>query len=85
LSEYQTNGTYVSTKAFGSTGWDDSYAVAVDTSGNVYMDGLFAGTVDFNAGLGIDNKTAINGNDIFLTSYDATGAYRWTDVIAGNG
>jgi len=45
----------------------------VDVSGNVYVAGLFNGTVDFGAGGLISAGAA----DVFLAKYDANGNYIW--------
>jgi hypothetical protein len=52
---------------------DIGRAVTVDASGNLYVAGLFNGTVDFGAG----GLTSSGANDVFLAKYDASGNYIW--------
>jgi hypothetical protein len=56
---------------------DDCFAVSVDDSKNVYTTGEFKGTVDFDPGPGIDNRTAVGGSDIFIHKMDSMGNYLW--------
>lgn len=56
-------------------------AVAADASGNVYMTGEFAGTVDFGGG-GLTSAGAFDG---FVASYTSAGAFRWAIRFGGGG
>ena len=63
-------------------------SVVVDTSGNRYVIGFFAGTdVDFNLASGAqDLKSSVsNSYDVFVTKFNASGAYVWTQVFGGTG
>ncbi len=65
----------------GSTSPDGINAIAVDANGNIYTTGVFVGTVDFDPGAGIDNRTSAGGSrDIFVQKLDANGnlVYVWT-------
>lgn len=50
--------------------------LAVDEDGNVFVTGSFEGTVDFDPGI---NEVSLTGNgaDLFLASYDKSGAFRF--------
>ncbi|MBW2732475.1 MAG: SBBP repeat-containing protein [Deltaproteobacteria bacterium] len=67
-------------QTLGGPQWDYSYDVAVDKSGNIYVAGAFQGTAD----LGDGPVTSKGGYDVFLTSFDATGALRWQKVLGGS-
>ena len=43
-----------------------AHFVAVDGSGNVYTQGVFSGTVDFDPGAGVFYMTSAGGSDAFL-------------------
>jgi hypothetical protein len=70
-------------KGMGGTGSERGNSIAVDVSGNVYTVGYFAGTVDFDPGVGIHNLTTSGANDIFISKLDATGNFVWAKSIGG--
>ena len=57
---------------FGGTSTDMSHSVAVDSSGNVYTTGYFAGTVDFDPGSGTTNLTSNGNQDGFVSKLDSS-------------
>ncbi len=59
--------------------------VAVDSQQNRYVCGYFAGTLDFNPGIGEDSKTSQNGFTAFVTRIDRDGTYNWTQTFGGTG
>ena len=58
----------------GGSGDDSINAMAVDSSGNVYLAGSFQGTVDFDLGDGLSTLTSAGGNDAFVAKYSPSGA-----------
>ncbi len=70
-------------RTWGDIGRDESYAVAADESGNVYVTGRFRDTVDFDPGSGIDSRTSNGEWDIFLVKYDSSGVFRWVRTWGG--
>jgi hypothetical protein len=62
---------------------DYGRSIAVDASGNTYVTGYFAGTVDFDPGAGIVNLTSAGSNDIFIAKYNALGNYVYAKSIGG--
>jgi hypothetical protein len=79
LASYTPSGQHRWSKRFGSTSSDYGYAVAVDGNGNVYVTGYFYGSVDFGGGV----LTSAGSGDIFLASYTAAGAHRWSKRFGG--
>jgi len=75
---------YAWTRTWGGASWDDmGYDIDVDASGNVYVVGRFAGTADFDPGTGVDNHTTVNGWDVFLSKYNASGTFQWAKTWGG--
>ena len=84
VSKLDASGNYVWAKQFGGTSNDYGYSVAVDSSGNVYTTGFFAGTADFDPGAGTANLTVVEGN-VFVSKLDASGNYVWARSFGGHG
>jgi len=79
---------YCWAKRIGGAGVDriDYSAIAVDTTGNLYIVGSFGGTVNFGEDWGVtDTKTLTGTADIFITKIDVNGNYYWTKRIGGSG
>jgi hypothetical protein len=76
---------YQWTNTIGGTGSDNPLDIAVDKANNVYVAGQFSGTVDFNPGVGTDNRVSAGGTDIFVTKYSSGNTYQWTNTIGSTG
>jgi hypothetical protein len=84
VTKINSNGTYGWTKTMGGIDYDYGYAINTDSSGNVYVTGIFSSTVDFGLDFGTtDIKTSAGGSDIFITKINANGTYGWTKTMGG--
>jgi hypothetical protein len=82
VSKFDSNGAFQWARTFGGTGWDAVGSVMTDRWNNVYATGLFVNAVDFGAGAQIPSN---GGRDVFLTSFDSTGAFRGALTWGGSG
>jgi hypothetical protein len=57
----------------------------IDGSGNPSVAGFFSGTVDFNPGAGVDNRTSNGIRDVFLSGFDSNGNLVWARTWGGPG
>jgi hypothetical protein len=65
---------------------DQSFAIARDATGNIYVTGKFELTADFNSDGGTTNNLTSNGgDDIFVAKYNSSGDYQWAFNIGGTG
>ncbi|MEJ7739818.1 MAG: SBBP repeat-containing protein [Chitinophagaceae bacterium] len=85
VAKYDSAGNYIYNRAFGSTGIDAGYGIAVDRLGNVYVTGNFTGTVDFDPGAGFEYRTSAGNLDIFVARYDTSGNYLYALAMGGRG
>ena len=60
----------------GSSGWDESFSVAADSSGNVYLTGLTSGDL---------GGTQQGIRDVFVAKYDTDGSLLWTQQLGSAG
>lgn len=83
VSKLDSSGNFLWAKQLGGTDDDDSYAIAVDATSNVYTVGTFYATADFDPGVGTYNLTAEGQYDIFISKLDASGNFAWAKRIGG--
>ena len=76
VRKYTSTGSVASTWQFGTAGQDTPHAVAVDSTGNVYVVG------DTDADLGDTNA---GGYDAFVRRYTTTGSVGWTSQFGTTG
>jgi hypothetical protein len=81
VAKYDPTGVHLWSARIGGSSGDSALGVAVDSEGDVYVTGIFQGTVNFGGG----NVTA-SMTDAFLLKLDgATGGYEWVRTIGGSG
>jgi hypothetical protein len=77
---------YLSTVRIGGAERDEPRAIVVNPrSGDRYLCGSFAGTVDFaeDFAASADTRVSAGGTDAFVTKINADGSYGWTRRIGG--
>jgi autotransporter-associated beta strand protein len=85
----QNAGLYGSEPTFGyaiSAGGlssDQGDAIAVDSSGNVYVTGSFSGTADFETSPATYDLTSTGYTDAFVAKYSPLGALVWAENFGG--
>lgn len=62
---------------FGSSTQDEGRKVKYDVSGNIYLTGVFTGTIDIDPSGSVSNLVSVGGSDIFLAKYDPSGQLLW--------
>ncbi len=83
LSRLDSSGNLVWVLTWGGTGRDGSRNCALDADGNIYVSGLFEGTVDFDPGPGIIEYSSNGGMDIFLSKLNYNGDLLWVRAWGG--
>jgi len=76
--------TFEWAQSFGAPFSDKGYAITTDASGNIYVSGIFGNTIDFDAGSGTANLTAVGAWDIFVQKLDASGNFLWAKSFGGS-
>jgi len=83
ICKLNANGNLVWAQHIGGTGFDNGEDITVDALGNIYATGNFADTVDFDFGVGVQNRGSSGSGDIFILKLDSTGAYTRVTVLGG--
>ena len=69
--------------ALGATGDQGGQQVVVDAAGNIYLAGIFQGTVDFNLSPEVENLTSSDRDgNYFVAKYDPSGSLIWVERVA---
>jgi len=91
LSKFDSSGEFHGARTWGGkgdiTGYGDmAYGVTVDDLESVYVAGVFRGTVDFDPGPGIEERTAgwDWGGDRFLSKFNPAGEFQWVRAWDGD-
>ena len=82
IQKLNASGNFVWAKSFGDSSIDGGYSITTDASGNIFTTGHFAGTVDFNPGVGTANLTSAGNYDIFIQKL-SQGVNGIVDIVKG--
>jgi len=80
VAKLDSDGNWIWAQKAGGTDSDFGYDIAIDSSGNSYVTGYFAGTASF----GDTNLTSGGGNDIFIAKLDSNGNWPWAQRAGGS-
>jgi uncharacterized protein (DUF2249 family) len=83
IAKYDPAGAYVWARKIGGTASESLGGMGIDISGNMYITGMFGGTVDFDPGVSTQNLISTGSSDIYLAKYNPGGDYIWANRIGG--
>jgi hypothetical protein len=84
LTKSDPSGNLFWAKRIGGLGQDFAQAIRIDATGNIYLAGGFADTVDFDPGVGVTNLKATGTVSIFVSKLDANGNLLWAKTMEGS-
>lgn len=79
VTSFDSSGVHRWQKTIGGVGNEQSWAIAIDPSDNVYLSGLYSDSVDLGGGI----ETSHGQSDVFWVSYTSSGVHRWQQVVGG--
>ena len=85
LAKYDDSGALLWAHAFGANLFEEARCLALDTSGNVFIAGIFNGTVDFDPGPANTALEAAGNSELYLAKYSSAGALLWARQLEGTG
>ncbi|SCY21617.1 SBBP repeat-containing protein [Flavobacterium caeni] len=83
LQKTAPDGSLLWAKSMGGQFGDYGTKIATDSSGNVYLTGVFQDTGDFDPGVGEFLLTATGSLDVFILKLSANGEFMWAKHFEG--
>ncbi|HYD22067.1 MAG TPA: T9SS type A sorting domain-containing protein [Flavipsychrobacter sp.] len=84
ILKLDASGNFSWAKQIGGPMNEAAYNMATNASGNLYITGYFNGIPDFDPDAGVANLIAAGGMDIFIASYNSSGALNWVRGIGSS-
>ncbi|HIK12454.1 MAG TPA: DUF4347 domain-containing protein [Oscillatoriaceae cyanobacterium M33_DOE_052] len=81
ITKLDPDGNYLWAKSLGTSGSDQGWNIALDSSDNTYITGHFSGTL----AAGTDSLVGAGGEDIIITKLDPNGDYLWAKSLGSTG
>ena len=81
ILKLDSDGVYDWAKSMGGGNNDYSFAIITDDSGNVYTNGYFFGTSDFDPGAGTQNLSSAGSTDIYVSKLNSDGEFVWAKSV----
>jgi len=79
VAKYDTSGTAQWARSIGGTSSDTGRSIATDSAGNVYVTGIYYGSVT----IGSTTLNSLYSYDTFVVKYDTSGTVQWAKSIGG--
>lgn len=87
LLKLDLEGNFVSASQFKGDSLSNGYAytnsLVIDSLHNVYVTGIFGGTVDFDPDSNIYNLSSNGDRDCFVVKINSTGGFEWAKAFGG--
>jgi len=81
VNKYDSSGNFLWARTWGGPGMDAGAGMVVDAANNLYVTGVFSGSVDFGSG----SVSSNGGMDAFLSKFDPSGTFLGVQTWGGSG
>lgn len=83
IVKLDSTGVFTWAKQFqGSAGVSNAFAIEADKWDNLITSGSFRGTMDFDPGPGLAQRTATGGTDGYIVKLDSAGQFNWVKHLS---
>ena len=83
VCKYDNTGNFIWAKRFGGPTNEFCNTIKLDGAGNIYINGYFENTADFDPGTGVFNLVSAGASDIFICKLNSDGLLQWARQIGG--
>lgn len=83
VCKYDNTGNFIWAKRFGGPTNEFCNTIKLDVAGNIYINGYFENTADFDPGTGVYNLVSAGATDIFICKLNSDGVLQWARQIGG--
>ncbi len=83
IQKLDANGNFIWAKSIGGNQYDYMASIALDDNGDIYLNGIFMDTVDFNPNSGTYFLSAVKYADVFVLKLDSSGNFIWAKSMGG--
>ena len=83
LTKYDSTGKLVWAKSMGDFRYQAGYAITLDSAKNIFITGIFFGSLDFDPGPGVTTLSSAGNEDVFICKFDNNGNFNWVKRIGG--
>jgi hypothetical protein len=87
ISKLDAEGNLIWVRTFGSSedGLERGLSLVIDAASNIYVGGMFSGTIDFDPGTGATNGYCSGTREAFILKLDSDGNFVWVRTAGGSG
>lgn len=85
LLKLDADGLFMWVNLTSGASYEEYRSIAVDDNDNIYAQGVYQGTVDFDPGAGVVNETSAGLEDSFIQKFNNDGTLAWAKVFGGTG
>lgn len=86
ISKYNASGNFIWAIKMGGSQGDEGKSLVTDGNNNIYVTGVYTGTVDFDPGSGTSNLSPSGSNRAsFVCKFSSSGSLIWAGTIPGEG
>jgi len=83
IQKLNNEGEFIFVKTINTVNAEVYYDIVIDETDEIYLTGLFSGTVDFDASAAEYNGTSNGSLDFFVQHLDSEGAFIWVKTAGG--
>jgi hypothetical protein len=83
IEKLSPTGAVLWTRQYGGSGADNGFSVVTDSENNIYLAGIFTGTINFGNGTLTSTSSSTTSN-FFVIKLDSNGTVLWRKAIPGS-
>lgn len=86
IQKLDADGNFIWAVSLNGGEWefDQGRSVVTDSTGNIYITGVFGGDVDFDPGVGVELRSAVDNEDVFILKLSPAGDLIWVQTFGSS-